>query len=152
MLGSDGSIVEQLELTELSHLANYSQPHAPGALLKAAFICAEIVDLSSHQSLAAQLSGKFGCGFRLQSMSSLPQGSGACVSVLSVFPSVPLSRCRLCLSLCISLDPFPCLCSYVSSGLGTSSILGGAILAALWKAVGQEHSRDSLIHAVSLVG
>ncbi len=34
-------------------------------------------------------------------------------------------------------------------GLGTSSILGGAILAGLWRAVGQEHSQDSLIHAVS---
>lgn len=33
-------------------------------------------------------------------------------------------------------------------GLGTSSILGGAILGALWRAAGQQHSHDSLIHAV----
>ena len=36
-----------------------------------------------------------------------------------------------------------------SKGLGTSSILGGAILGALWRAAGQQHSHDSLIHAVS---
>lgn len=108
VLDSEGVMVEHLTLTELSDLANYSQPHAPGALLKAAFICADIVDLSASQSLATQLDTKFGCGFKLRSMSSLPQGSG----------------------------------------LGTSSILGGAILAALWRAAGQEHSQDSLIHAV----
>eukprot|EP00794_Sanderia_malayensis_P016014 gene16014-17631_t len=34
------------------------------------------------------------------------------------------------------------------SGLGTSSILSGTILAALWKAVGKEHDLDSVIHAV----
>ena len=33
-------------------------------------------------------------------------------------------------------------------GLGTSSILGGAILAALWRAAGQKHTHNSLIHAV----
>lgn len=36
----------------------------------------------------------------------------------------------------------------VCLGLGTSSILGGVIMAALWRAVGQKHSTDSLIHAV----
>lgn len=34
----------------------------------------------------------------------------------------------------------------IHSGLGTSSILlGGVIMAALWRAVGQKHSPDSLI-------
>ena len=37
------------------------------------------------------------------------------------------------------------------TGLGTSSILGGVIMAALWRAVGQKHSPDSLIHAVRLM-
>ena len=36
----------------------------------------------------------------------------------------------------------------IHSGLGTSSILGEVIMAALWRAVGQKHSPDSLIHAV----
>lgn len=76
ILGEDGVIVDQLELTELSHLANYSQPHAPGALLKAAFICAEIVDFPSEESLAVQLAKKFGCGIKLRSLSNIPQGSG----------------------------------------------------------------------------
>ena len=71
-----GDVAEELELTELSQLANYSQPHAPGALLKAAFICASIVEFPSDKSLAQQLSSKFGCGFKIQSLSDLPLGSG----------------------------------------------------------------------------
>ena len=39
-------------------------------------------------------------------------------------------------------------CNDVCLGLGTSSILGGVIMAALWRTVGQKHSTDSLIHAV----
>ena len=35
-------------------------------------------------------------------------------------------------------------------GLGTSSILGGVVMGALWRAVGQHHSPDSLIHAVKI--
>ncbi len=34
-------------------------------------------------------------------------------------------------------------------GLGTSSILGGCNLAALFRAMGEEHDHDSLIYAVS---
>lgn len=105
--GSEGQVVEEIEVTELSQLLDYSQPHAPGALLKAAFICAGIVEVRSTQSLAEQLS-KYGSGFELKTVSKVPQGSG----------------------------------------LGTSSILGGAIMAALWKVTGQDHSKDSLIHAV----
>ncbi len=36
-------------------------------------------------------------------------------------------------------------------GLGTSSILGGCNLAALYRAMGEEHDHDSLVHAVSFV-
>lgn len=104
----DGSVLQRLECTKLAHLADYSQPHAPAALLKAAVVCARIVEFPSSQSLSDQLSSKFGCGFEITCRSTLPQGSG----------------------------------------LGTSSILGGTILAALWKAAGEDHSRDSLIHAI----
>lgn len=104
----DGSVVEELEVTQLLHLADYSQPHAPGALLKAAFVCAGIVEYPSQTSLKEQLLTRYKCGFKLRSSSNLPQGSG----------------------------------------LGTSSILGGAILAALWRAAGNMHDCDSLIHAV----
>ena len=45
----------------------------------------------------------------------------------------------------VYVSSYVCLCA----GLGTSSVLGGAIMAALWRASGWEHSRDSLIHAVS---
>jgi len=76
LLSGGGEVAEELELTELSHLANYSQPHAPGALLKAAFICTSIVDFPSDQTLSQQLNSKYGCGFRIQSLSNLPVGSG----------------------------------------------------------------------------
>ena len=76
LLSGDEEVLEQLELTELAHLANYSQPHAPGALLKAAFICTSIVEFPSGQTLAQQLESKFGCGFKIQSLSNLPVGSG----------------------------------------------------------------------------
>ena len=36
------------------------------------------------------------------------------------------------------------------SGLGTSSILAGTIMAALWRSIGKEPDVDSVIHAVSL--
>lgn len=48
-----------------------------------------------------------------------------------------------------------CICTYIlhamhmHTGLGTSSILGGAIMGALWRASGQKHSLDSLVHSVS---
>ncbi len=47
-----------------------------GALLKAAFICAEIVEYPSTKSLEEQLSERYGGGFELQSWSNLPHGSG----------------------------------------------------------------------------
>jgi len=35
------------------------------------------------------------------------------------------------------------------SGLGTSSILAGCIISALWKVVGLQHEITSVLHAVS---
>ena len=50
---------QRLELTELEQLANYTQPQSPGALLKAAFCCCEIVSLESPLTLAEQLQQRF---------------------------------------------------------------------------------------------
>lgn len=47
-----------------------------GALLKAAFICAGIVDVHSKLSLSEQLLRTFGGGFELHTWSELPHGSG----------------------------------------------------------------------------
>lgn len=47
-----------------------------GALLKAAFICAEVVDMKSKKSLREQLKNRYGGGFEIQSWSNLPHGSG----------------------------------------------------------------------------
>ncbi|KAL3859604.1 hypothetical protein ACJMK2_009860 [Sinanodonta woodiana] len=93
---------------ELSHLEDYFQPHAPGALLKAAFVCTEIVDLKSSIPLADQLMATFGGGFELHSWTNLPHGSG----------------------------------------LGTSSILAGAVMAALLTAAGISCDVKGLIHSV----
>ncbi|XP_076989103.1 L-fucose kinase isoform X1 [Tamandua tetradactyla] len=92
----------------LDDLRDYCQPHAPGALLKAAFICAGIVQVRSELSLSEQLVCAFGGGFELHTWSELPHGSG----------------------------------------LGTSSILAGATLAALQRAAGRVVGTEALIHAV----
>uniref|UniRef100_A0A8D1SX49 L-fucose kinase n=1 Tax=Sus scrofa TaxID=9823 RepID=A0A8D1SX49_PIG len=92
----------------LDDLQDYCQPHAPGALLKAAFICAGILSVHSELSLSEQLLCTFGGGFELQTWSELPHGSG----------------------------------------LGTSSILAGAALAALQRVAGRAVGTEALIHAV----
>jgi hypothetical protein len=48
----------------------------PGALLKAALLCAKIVEFPSEVPLEVQLAEKYGGGFELASWSNLPHGSG----------------------------------------------------------------------------
>ncbi|XP_043351119.1 L-fucose kinase isoform X3 [Dermochelys coriacea] len=104
----EGEVVLELVCQDLEDLQDYCQPHAPGALLKAAFICTQIVTLASQKPLQAQLLEYSGGGFEVHSWSSLPHGSG----------------------------------------LGTSSILAGAVMAALYRAAGKSTNTESLIHAV----
>ena len=81
-----------------------------GALLKAAFFCAEILPLvNTGESLKDFLKQRYGGGFILKTWSNLPHGSG----------------------------------------LGTSSILAGTVISALWTVVGFEHDLSSVLHAVS---
>lgn len=47
-----------------------------GALLKAAFICAQVVQFPSQKPLQAQLMESFGGGFEVHTWSKLPHGSG----------------------------------------------------------------------------
>ncbi|NXS93723.1 FUK kinase, partial [Jacana jacana] len=103
-----GEAAVELVCQELEHLQDYCQPHAPGALLKAAFICTQIVRFPSEKPLQAQLMENFGGGFEVHTWSKLPHGSG----------------------------------------LGTSSILAGAVMASLYRAAGKAASTESLIHAV----
>ncbi|XP_009953026.1 PREDICTED: L-fucose kinase-like, partial [Leptosomus discolor] len=98
----------ELVCRELEHLQDYCQPHAPGALLKAAFICTQVVQFTSQKPLRAQLMESFGGGFEVHTWSKLPHGSG----------------------------------------LGTSSILAGAVMASLYRVAGKAASTKSLIHAV----
>ncbi|NXH20299.1 FUK kinase, partial [Bucco capensis] len=106
-MSRSGAVVE-LVCRELEHLQDYCQPHAPGALLKAAFICTQVVQFPSQTPLRAQLLESFGGGFEVHTWSKLPHGSG----------------------------------------LGTSSILAGAVMASLFQAAGKAASTESLIHAV----
>ncbi|KFV71411.1 L-fucose kinase, partial [Dryobates pubescens] len=103
-----GATATQLLCQELEHLEDYCQPHAPGALLKAAFICTQVVQFPSEKPLRAQLMENFGGGFEVHTWSKLPHGSG----------------------------------------LGTSSILAGAVMASLYCTAGKAASTESLIHAV----
>ncbi|MEE6500165.1 hypothetical protein FKM82_003692 [Ascaphus truei] len=98
----------QLTCHSLADLQDYCQPHAPGALLKAAFICSGTVNLNSQKPLQEQLSETYGGGFELCTWSHLPHGSG----------------------------------------LGTSSILAGAVMAVLYTVSGRSADAESLIHAV----
>ncbi|HQL63936.1 MAG TPA: L-fucokinase [bacterium] len=91
----------------VSDLQDFAQPFAPGALVKAALLCAGVVSLSTSQSLRKQLE-RFGGGLEIHTWSNLPTGSG----------------------------------------LGTSSILAGALFSSIGAAVGMRYDTPSLIHAV----
>lgn len=52
-----------------------------GALLKAAFICTQIVTFPSQKPLQVQLLENFGGGFELHTWSLLPHGSGLGMSL-----------------------------------------------------------------------
>ncbi|KAM4721903.1 L-fucose kinase [Rhinophrynus dorsalis] len=98
----------ELTCYSLADLEDYCQPHAPGALLKAAFICSGTVTLTFQKPLQEQLLEKYCGGFELHTWSHLPHGSG----------------------------------------LGTSSILAGAVMAVLYRVSGRSADAESLIHAV----
>ncbi|XP_069822471.1 L-fucose kinase isoform X2 [Dendropsophus ebraccatus] len=98
----------ELTCGSLSDLQDYCQPQAPGALLKAAFICSGTVNFTCDKPLSEQLTERYGGGFELRTWSNLPHGSG----------------------------------------LGTSSILAGAVMAVLYEASGRSVDAESLIHAV----
>jgi fucokinase len=76
VLYSESGANTTLVLRELNQLADYSQPNSPGALLKAAFCCTEIVRYPSNIPLREQLLNTYDGGFELHTWSNLPHGSG----------------------------------------------------------------------------
>ncbi|XP_072728311.1 L-fucose kinase isoform X3 [Ciconia boyciana] len=80
----------ELVCRELEHLQDYCQPHAPGALLKAAFICTQVVQFPSQKPLRVQLMESFGGGFEVHTWSKLPHGSG----LVSRCPGPACAPCR----------------------------------------------------------
>ncbi|XP_035223002.1 L-fucose kinase-like [Stegodyphus dumicola] len=98
-------------IKDIKDVLNYDQPNAQGALLKAALLCTEIVNVDSHFTLSQQLMSRFSGGFEVQAWSLLPQGCG----------------------------------------MGTSSILAGAIVSVLWTVSGKAFDKLAIIHAVLYV-
>ncbi|TRY65154.1 hypothetical protein DNTS_002035 [Danionella cerebrum] len=78
------SICTKTLCEDLSHLEDYCQPHAPGALLMAACVCSELVSLSSPVTLKEQLLQRWGGGLEIHSWSTLPHGilAGAVLSAI----------------------------------------------------------------------
>ncbi|XP_053934485.1 L-fucose kinase isoform X2 [Cuculus canorus] len=149
-------VVAELVCRELEHLKDYCQPHAPGALLKAAFICTQIVQFPSQKPLREQLMESFGGGFEVHTWSKLPHGSGLGKSAGKGLTSTSLVLGSLACCkhwdgwmdgfhrhvLCLAALALPLLFA------GTSSILAGAVMASLYRAAGKAASTESLVHAV----
>ncbi|GFV68206.1 l-fucose kinase [Trichonephila clavipes] len=106
-----GEINQVILIKDMKDILNYDQPNAQGALLKAALICTEVVNISCGKTLQEQLLSKFEGGFEIQSWSNLPQGCG----------------------------------------MGTSSILAGAIVSVLWSVSGKSFDKSAVVHAVLYV-
>nr|KAG5686488.1 hypothetical protein BaRGS_018740 [Batillaria attramentaria] len=77
VLVGNGEVSSTVVCRELSDMEDYYQPHAPGALLKAAFVCCDMIDVNSTRSLRDQLMTDYASGFEMQSWSNLPHGSAA---------------------------------------------------------------------------
>ena len=72
-----GTEKQTIKCETLDDLKDHSNPGAPGALLKTAFLCTKTVSLSSTElPLEKQLERNHGCGFEIYTWSYLPHGSG----------------------------------------------------------------------------
>lgn len=67
---------EPLVISSIDQLMDYNNPTAPGALLKAALICAGVVQGGCRHDLSQQLEKTLGSGLELHCWSKLPTGSG----------------------------------------------------------------------------
>ncbi|XP_057692271.1 L-fucose kinase isoform X2 [Corythoichthys intestinalis] len=74
--GRDSDVATETLCETVEDLWDYCQPNAPGALLKAACVCAGVVSPSSPETLECQLTSRWGGGLELHGWSSLPTGSG----------------------------------------------------------------------------
>ena len=66
--------------------------------MKAAFVCARVVEVRSSQTLAEQL-GRYGSGFELKTISNVPQGSGETLCVLLLLLVVVVCVVFVCIPL-----------------------------------------------------
>lgn len=70
----------------VADIQNYSNPTAPGALICAVLVCAEVVNpTATDVSLEDQLISKFGGGFKIHYWSNLPHGSGTSAHIIDYF-------------------------------------------------------------------
>ncbi|KAL6059326.1 Small nuclear ribonucleoprotein Sm D1 [Balamuthia mandrillaris] len=76
-LGGEGTThTTELCCRECSHLSDFAQPLAAGALLKTIILYMGIVDLASSLPLQQQLKQNIGGGLEIACATDLPQGSG----------------------------------------------------------------------------
>jgi fucokinase len=125
-----GKVISSLVISSLSDLEDYCRPDAPGSLVKCALLLTGIVSLSPVPANANGTSGGFlsprsGLAEMLGSLGAA-KNDGGCGIEIETWSMLPHG-----------------------SGLGGSSILAAAILAALSRAVlGAEYTRQELVHAV----
>src|SRR6185312_6832848 len=106
----------------------YSEPTTPFALLKACLLCSEVI--CETGDLNEQLE-KFGGGVEIIARSDVPQGSGKFEKEVVNF----------------IIEMFN-VNTYLSIGLGVSSILAGTLLTALAALRGEVYDSESLIYGV----
>ena len=130
--GAPGEVVlEDCNLHSLGDLADYNKPHARGALVKCALLCMRMLRLPPP---GAQAAG----------------GAAGAAAASTPFPTLQQQLQRLCGS-GTGLEVETWSLVPMGSGLGTSSILAGTVLAALAAALGVPYSRSSLCHLVLIV-
>ena len=115
-----GVVVATTVLTCLSDLRDYNQPHAEGALVKSALLALGVVRLSGKPVPQ-----------ELETQLALAFNNSATATTTSV---------------CLEIETWSLI--PLGSGLGTSSILAGAVLAVLSRTLGQTRSRTDITHLV----
>lgn len=123
LLTSSSGDSSSLVLTEMRQLEDYYQPQAPGALVKAALFCASVLEeTGSAGNVDGSASADSASDDRLREQLLTRYSGGFELHTWSDLPQ--------------------------GSGLGTSSILAGVVMAVLWRITGQAYSDQDIIHAV----
>jgi len=116
--GAPGRVVGSVTIRSITDLSDFNQPHAEGALVKCALLCLGVVTLPRYAPDNTLIMGA--PDLQTQLLSTV--GGSLEVETWSLVP--------------------------LGSGLGSSSILAGTVLAAIARALGKEYDKDSINHMV----